>query len=56
MNPDFDFEKDQVKKELKDNKVSYNFNPPFWGPGNRAVSKLKKGEKKALEKEAEGDE
>jgi tRNA (guanine26-N2/guanine27-N2)-dimethyltransferase len=59
VEPDFDFESEEVKKFLKKNKVCYNSNPPNWGPGSKANSvmvKEKKATKKAKEKEEEENE
>ena len=53
VEPNFEFEPDKIDQHLKDTKVKYNTNPPNWGPGSRAAPKVKKAEKKALEKEEE---
>eukprot|EP00343_Euplotes_focardii_P006024 CAMPEP_0205811398 /NCGR_PEP_ID=MMETSP0205-20121125/15577_1 /ASSEMBLY_ACC=CAM_ASM_000278 /TAXON_ID=36767 /ORGANISM="Euplotes focardii, Strain TN1" /LENGTH=85 /DNA_ID=CAMNT_0053090487 /DNA_START=747 /DNA_END=1002 /DNA_ORIENTATION=- len=58
IKPDFEFEIEQIEAEMKKNKLSYNHNPPFWGPGKMATNNsvprpTKKAEIKALEKEEE---
>lgn len=58
IEPDFDFESEEVKKYMKKNKVCYNWNPPNWGPGWKANSvpvKEKKAVKKAKEKAQEDE-
>lgn len=56
VTPDFGFEADKIKSDLKKNKVKYTNNPPNWGPGTKATSNVKKAEKKAKEKAEEEKE
>jgi len=50
LKPDFEFQKEEIMKQLKENKIGYNHNPPGWGPASKANSKIKKTDKKSQEK------